>query len=71
MEFKVILVVTKRTMKSRNTVIIDIFKKSRAVLDIPIAGQNGLTMRTFECLAMKKKIVTTNENIKQYAFRTA
>ena len=27
MEFKVILVVTKRTMKSRNTVIKDIFKK--------------------------------------------
>lgn len=44
------------------------YEESDAVLDIPRTGQNGLTMRTFECLAMKKKIVTTNANVVQYDF---
>ena len=48
--------------------IMKLYTKSKAVLDIPFKGQNGLTMRTFECLAMKKKIVTTNKNIEKYDF---
>lgn len=48
--------------------LIKAYSSARAVLDIPFSGQNGLTMRTFECLAMHKKIVTTNSNIKLYNF---
>ena len=48
--------------------IISQYSGARAVLDIPKQGQNGLTMRIFESLALGKKIVTTNENIKLYDF---
>ena len=48
--------------------IIERYSHSKAVLDIPFKGQNGLTMRTFECLAMRKKIVTSNRNIVDYDF---
>lgn len=46
----------------------EIYRISNAVLDIPMINQNGLTMRTFECLAMNKKIITTNKYIKNYDF---
>lgn len=48
--------------------IVSYYNKSNAILDIPMAGQIGLTMRTFECLAMRKKMVTTNKNVKEYDF---
>ena len=48
--------------------ILDVYRKCDAVLDIPKTGQNGLTIRTFECLAMNKKIVTTNPSIINYDF---
>ena len=48
--------------------IIELYSHSRSVLDIPFKGQNGLTMRTFECLAMHTKIVTSNKNIVKYDF---
>ncbi len=46
----------------------EIFDSSKAVLDIQHPSQSGLTMRTFECLASGKKLITTNENIKYYDF---
>ena len=48
--------------------VADIYMSGKAVLDIPMKGQNGLTIRTIESLAMHKKIITSNENIKQYDF---
>ena len=42
--------------------------KSEHVLDITPINQSGLTMRTMEALGLKKKIITTNEEIKQYDF---
>jgi hypothetical protein len=45
-----------------------IFFESRVILDIHNANQSGLTMRTVEALSLRKKIATTNENIKQYDF---
>lgn len=48
--------------------IVNFYNRSYAILDIPRTGQNGLTMRTFECLAMEKKIVTTNPHIIGYGF---
>lgn len=41
---------------------------SSAVLDIEFEGQNGLTFRTLEALALERKLITTNDNIKSYKF---
>ena len=46
----------------------DIFKKSRCILDAPQAGQTGLTIRTIECLGAKRKLITTNTDIRYYDF---
>lgn len=48
--------------------IIDIYKYSKAILDINHPGQNGLTMRSFETLGAGRKLITTNENVKNYPF---
>lgn len=48
--------------------VINIFKNSKAVIDCPLPNQRGLTMRTFEVLAMNCKLITTNQNIKEYDF---
>ncbi len=42
-----------------------VIKNSKAVLDIQHPNQSGLTMRTIETLANKKKLLTTNPSIKQ------
>lgn len=48
--------------------IVDFFRKSKVILDINHPNQYGLTMRTFECLGAKKKLITTNQNILEYDF---
>ena len=48
--------------------MIELFKQSKAVLDIPHFGQSGLTMRTIEALGCKRKLITYNKNIKKYDF---
>lgn len=45
-----------------------ILKKSNTVFDIPYNKQSGLTMRTIETLGAKRKLITTNVNIKKYDF---
>ena len=45
-----------------------IFKESKCILDAPQAGQTGLTIRTIECLGAKRKLVTTNPDVKKYDF---
>lgn len=45
-----------------------IYEDSEFVLDINHPKQTGLTLRTFEVLALGKKLITTNENIKNYRF---
>jgi hypothetical protein len=45
-----------------------ILLQSEIVLDFHDMNQSGLTMRTIEALALKKKIVTTNSNVKEYDF---
>jgi len=42
--------------------------KSKAILDIHHPEQSGLTIRTIESLAIGNKIITTNEDIKNYEF---
>ncbi len=48
--------------------IAQIIDESKAVLDIQHPQQTGLTMRTLEMVGMKKKLVTTNSDIKNYVF---
>lgn len=46
----------------------EIFEKSKCIFDAPQKGQTGLTIRTIECLGAKRKIITTNKDIKNYDF---
>jgi len=48
--------------------ILKIIKESKCILDIERPVQFGLTMRTIEILGAKKKLITTNANIKNYDF---
>lgn len=45
-----------------------IFSESKVIIDIPLPNQKGLTMRTFEALSLRKKIITTNQDITNYDF---
>lgn len=45
-----------------------IYKISATVLDSPQDGQKGLTIRIIEALGAKKKIITTNKDVKNYDF---
>ena len=46
----------------------NIFLNSFAILDIEHPNQLGLTIRTFEALGARKKLVTTNSDISTYDF---
>lgn len=48
--------------------IIKVVNNSSTIVDIQHPKQTGLTIRTIEMLAMKKKIITTNMDIKNYDF---
>lgn len=50
------------------TSIAKIVSQSKAVLDIQHPCQSGLTIRSFEIMGLKKKLVTTNATIRQYDF---
>jgi hypothetical protein len=45
-----------------------ILNHSKAILDIPVKGQDGLTMRTFEVIGQGKKLITTNASVVRYDF---
>ena len=67
-EFKNTHISDFQTEKLSSDEVMQIFKESVCILDAPQAGQTGLTIRTIECLGAKRKIITTNENIKKYDF---
>lgn len=46
----------------------DVFRGSRAILDVEHPRQAGLTMRTFEALGAGKKLVTTNAGVRDAEF---
>lgn len=48
--------------------VIKILESTNVVLDFPHKLQSGLTIRTFEALALKKKMITTNNTIRKYDF---
>ena len=47
---------------------VKISKQSYIIIDVPMINQKGLTMRTFECLAYKRKMITTNNDVVNYDF---
>lgn len=47
---------------------LDVLKRSNTVFDMQHNKQSGLTMRTIETLGAKRKMITTNKNIKKYDF---
>ncbi|MDR2408296.1 MAG: hypothetical protein LBE13_09340 [Bacteroidales bacterium] len=47
---------------------IRISESSKMIVDIEHPKQKGLTMRTFEVLGKRRKLITTNGNIKNYDF---
>ncbi|WP_353622105.1 capsular biosynthesis protein CpsH [Halocella sp. SP3-1] len=55
-------------IKIQSTQIAEIIDKTRVVLDIQHPRQTGLTMRTIEMIGMNKKLITTNQSIKEYDF---
>lgn len=48
--------------------IVDLYKRSKVVIDVQHPQQTGLTMRTFEVLASKRKFITTNTDVVNYDF---
>lgn len=43
-------------------------RSAKVVLDIPFAGQQGLTLRSLESIATRTKVITTNKDIVNYDF---
>lgn len=43
-------------------------KKCNVILDLPMDGQRGLTLRVLEGLYLKKKVITTNPNVIKSGF---
>ena len=41
---------------------------SKIIVDVQQPGQLGLTIRTFEAMGMKKKLITTNADVENYDF---
>lgn len=48
--------------------VLSVFQASQCIVDIEHPGQRGLTMRTLEVLGAGKHLITTNPNIRNYAF---
>lgn len=46
----------------------DLHFNTKVILDLPHPFQNGLTMRTIEAIGANKKLITTNQDIKNYDF---
>ncbi len=57
-----------KTFTVSSSVIHDIYSKTKAVLDIEMTHQNGLTIRTLEVLGSNLKLLTTNATIRNEPF---
>lgn len=57
-----------KTEKLNANQLMQIIKDSKCILDAPQAGQTGLTIRSIECLGAKRKLITSNPDIKKYDF---
>lgn len=50
------------------TEVVDLYGRSRAVIDASQENQSGLTMRSIEALGARRKLITSNEAVKNYDF---
>ena len=48
--------------------VLEVMTASKAIIDLPHPNQTGLTIRSIEALGLKKKLITTNVDIKKYDF---
>ena len=48
--------------------ILELYSKSKVILDIHHPNQTGLTMRTIEAIGAGKKLITTNHEVLKYRF---
>ncbi len=48
--------------------ILKLYQQSSVILDINHPCQKGLTMRTFEAMGAKRKLITTNKEVSKYPF---
>lgn len=48
--------------------LLELYRKSQAIIDIQHPKQTGLTMRCIETMGSKRKLITTNPHIKEYDF---
>lgn len=48
--------------------LLELYVESRIQIDMQHPKQTGLTMRTIETLGAKKKLITTNPNVREYDF---
>lgn len=46
--------------------LLKLYSESRSIFDCSSIYQSGLTMRTIECFGAKKKMITTNQDVKNY-----
>lgn len=51
-----------------NETVLNEYKKSKVIIDLMREGQEGLSFRIFEAMALEKKIITDNESIQTYDF---
>lgn len=58
--------VTFKLLPTKETV--NIYSKSKCIIDVESSTQTGLTMRTIEVLGLRKKLITTNKDIVNYDF---
>lgn len=47
---------------------IEFVKRAKTVIELNFFNQEGLTLRTFECIGSKTKLITENKDIKNYDF---
>lgn len=48
--------------------LLELYKKSRIIVDVQHPKQTGLTLRTMEALGAKRKLITTNSDVEFYDF---
>lgn len=48
--------------------LLDLYRKSRIIMDVQHPKQVGLTLRCMETLGAKRKLITTNQDIRNYDF---
>jgi len=48
--------------------LMEIYRRTRCILDLPHPAQSGLTMRAVEALGLGKKLITTGRDIEFYDF---